>query len=239
MPNTGLDAKFSSALQRILILTEGLVVANQDLATALRDILSQEAPSESSLPEFSAPLSSSLSSLSSVTSQSPSLRHKREVTITEASSPGAYTTKGESRMLLKDFIPPANPSRHGSSPEAMLSLSSKLASISMAPKSPPKPHPCRDSPIPSSIPWRWTYGVEIPTPADIDIVVQGLPEGPLYVVTVGISVGVFSNWSLASPYVIGVSGNSYRAVASRAAAVRYWTEAYEMDGPRPAIRIVS
>lgn len=41
---------------------------------------------------------------------------------------------------------------------------------------------------------RWKYGPEIPTPADIEMVVQGLPEGPLYVVTVGISVGVFANW---------------------------------------------
>ncbi|KAJ7581289.1 hypothetical protein C8J56DRAFT_895746 [Mycena floridula] len=113
-----------------------------------------------------------------------------------------------------------------------------------APSSAPEP-PQRHSFAPlrvgsprKEIPWRWKYGPEIPTPQAIEMQVKGFPEGPLYVVTVGTAVGVFATWALASPYVTGVSCNSHKSVASRRAAIDFWTSAYNDVALQPAIRIV-
>ncbi|KAJ7593622.1 hypothetical protein C8J56DRAFT_1043425 [Mycena floridula] len=174
-----IDATLVETLNRVVHVTEKLVLANTDLTNALCDILVKE-------PPFcpTATSSSSQSLLSSFSSLSLS-----------SEQPSSFSLLG-SGASLPVLLPQ------------------------------------------TELPRRWKYGPEIPTPQAIAMLVQGFPEGRLYVVTVGTAVGVFATWALASPHVTGVSGNSHKAVDSRRAAVDFWTSAYDSGGARPAIKVV-
>ncbi|KAL0568238.1 hypothetical protein V5O48_013749 [Marasmius crinis-equi] len=102
--------------------------------------------------------------------------------------------------------PPAASLGHSSS-----SLVSSISSLSLTPSTPTSPHASPPAPI------------GIPPPSAFN----DLPRSArYYVVTRGTRVGIFTSWTEASQYVLGVSGASHSKSRTLAKALAEYEEAY-------------